>query len=443
MKIKRIEICGFKSFVDKTSISFPGPDHLDRRPERVRKVERGRRDPVGHGRAVGQAPAWPRHGGRHLRGLRVARPGRFRRGVAVVRRAEPERRRGGGGRGLGRGQTRRDRRDPAALPGRAERLSIERRSVAAARRGRVLPRHRGRLEGLRHHRAGANRVHRLVAAGGSPRPHRRGGRNHALQVQEEGGRAPDGLDAAAPPAGDRHRRRDRGASPLAAAAGAEGRALQALQGRAARSRPLVVVAALSRSSRRREVGDRRARRGARAPRSRRRRAGGRGGGGRGRAAVGRRRGERAGDGQGRSVRAVEPGAARNAAGGAPRVGGDRADVARRGRAQGGGGAAGAGDRARRRRGRDLRPAVGDRRRRRAARARVRSGSPFSRCASRGPHRGARRARRGGRRDGLGQRAPGPPRGGADGGDGAARGSGRAARPGWQARRTPRTSGCRR
>ncbi len=48
------------------------------------------------------------------------------------------------------------------------------------------------------------------------------------------------------------------------------------------------------------------------------------------------------------------------------VGGDRADVARRGRAQGGGGAAGAGHRARRRRRGDRGPAVGDRRRRRAA-----------------------------------------------------------------------------
>ena len=54
-------------------ISFPDPITSIVGPERLRQVEHRRRHPLGHGRAVGQAPARPRHGGRDLRRLREPR----------------------------------------------------------------------------------------------------------------------------------------------------------------------------------------------------------------------------------------------------------------------------------------------------------------------------------------------------------------------------------
>ena len=80
-------------------------------------------------------------------------------------------------------------------------------------------------------------------------PHRRGGRHHALQVEEEGGREEDGLDArstccACPTFSRRSRSRW-----VAAAAGAEGGALQAVHGELQGPRSVVVGAALPRTPR--------------------------------------------------------------------------------------------------------------------------------------------------------------------------------------------------
>ena len=87
MRIKRLEICGFKSFVDRTVLTFDDPITGVVGPERMRQVEHRRRHSLGHGRAVRQAPARPRHGGRHLQRLRVARPGGHGRGLHHLRYA--------------------------------------------------------------------------------------------------------------------------------------------------------------------------------------------------------------------------------------------------------------------------------------------------------------------------------------------------------------------
>ena len=65
---------GFKSFVDRTVLAVRTRHHRHRRPQRLRQVERRRRDALGDGRAVAAPPARQGHGGRDLRGLRgVAR----------------------------------------------------------------------------------------------------------------------------------------------------------------------------------------------------------------------------------------------------------------------------------------------------------------------------------------------------------------------------------
>ena len=86
MRIKRVEIIGFKSFCDRAVVQHRRVDHGRGRTERVRQVQHRRRDPLVHGRAERQAPARQGDGGRHLRGHRVARPGADGRGLADVRR---------------------------------------------------------------------------------------------------------------------------------------------------------------------------------------------------------------------------------------------------------------------------------------------------------------------------------------------------------------------
>ena len=72
MRIKQIELNGFKSFMERTVLELPLGRDGHRRAERLRQVERRRRHPLGAGRAEPEAPARRRHGGRHLRGQRRA-----------------------------------------------------------------------------------------------------------------------------------------------------------------------------------------------------------------------------------------------------------------------------------------------------------------------------------------------------------------------------------
>ena len=60
--------------------------HRHRRPERLRKIERPRRHPLGARRAIGQGAARRRNGGRHFQRHRLAQAGRHRRGFADLHR---------------------------------------------------------------------------------------------------------------------------------------------------------------------------------------------------------------------------------------------------------------------------------------------------------------------------------------------------------------------
>ena len=258
MKIKRIEICGFKSFVDKTTISFPGSDHVDRRTQRLRQVERRRLDPLGHGRAVGQAPARPRHGGRDLRRLGEPRPA----GMAEVSLTFDSS-------GLDQDVA------PGGVPWGAaapEEIVVTRRLYRDGNSEYLLNGVPSRLRDVVEFFLGTgvgSKAYAIIEQGRigfivSSRPEdRRGLIDEAagitkLQGEEEGGGAPDGLDAPAPAARLRHHQRDRGAVAVAAAAGAEGGALQALQERAQGSRSMVGGAALPRTPGGGEVAGRRA-----------------------------------------------------------------------------------------------------------------------------------------------------------------------------------------
>ena len=130
--------------------------HRGRRPQRLRQVERRRRDALGDGRAVAAAPARQGHGGRDLRGLRGPRPRRH-------------------GRGRAHASTTADGTAPPAFAAYAE-IQISRRlyrtgeseylinktPVPPARRAGLLPRHRHRHQGL--HDRGAGQIAEIVSA---------------------------------------------------------------------------------------------------------------------------------------------------------------------------------------------------------------------------------------------------------------------------------------
>ena len=74
LKLKKVQILGFKSFCDRTEVQLAGERHRRHRgAERMRQVEHLGRDHLGAGRAVGQEPARHQDGRRHLcreRGIR-------------------------------------------------------------------------------------------------------------------------------------------------------------------------------------------------------------------------------------------------------------------------------------------------------------------------------------------------------------------------------------
>ena len=69
MRLTKLKIAGFKSFVDPTTVTFPSSLTRRRRSERLRKVQHHRRGALGDGRDLRQASARRIDGRRHLQRL--------------------------------------------------------------------------------------------------------------------------------------------------------------------------------------------------------------------------------------------------------------------------------------------------------------------------------------------------------------------------------------
>ncbi len=200
--------------------------HLHRRPERVRQVQRGRRDALGPRRAEPEDPPWQQDGGRHLPRLGLAQDGGHGRGQPrLQQRRRPQRavERGGGG--------------PAAVPDRGERVPAQHQRVPPARRAGSLRGHRGQSQGLRAHGPGAPQPRADRQAVGAPPVHRGGGGHRPLQaaaLRDPGQARRDAAQHAAAA------RRDGGGAAAALvdrAPGPQGPAVQGAPVRAAGSRP--------------------------------------------------------------------------------------------------------------------------------------------------------------------------------------------------------------
>jgi chromosome segregation ATPase len=132
LKIKRIEICGFKSFVDKTTISFPDPITSIVGPNGC-----GKSNVVDAIRWVmGEQSAKHLRGrameGRDLRGSESRGPAGLAEVSLTFDASGLDSGAAPGGVPVGRGGARGDRGDAPALPRRQQRVPAQRRSVALA-----------------------------------------------------------------------------------------------------------------------------------------------------------------------------------------------------------------------------------------------------------------------------------------------------------------------
>ena len=280
MRLQRLEIAGFKSFPDRSELTFDTRRDRHRRAQRLRQEQRRRCDHLGARRAERQEPARRSHGGRDLRRQRRAQAdgrggsaaaARRRRRRACPATAMPVRsasRRTQRGRHAGRGELLVGRRRSRSLEepplivrdvelmrrlyrsGESEYL-IDGEVVPAAGRAGPADGRRPRHQGVRGHRAGEDRPDPQRAADRSPAADRGGGRRHEVQEPAPRRGAEARGRAAEPDARRRHRLRGREAARRAEAAGGEGAALPAAARRAAALGEGAVRAALPRCSARR------------------------------------------------------------------------------------------------------------------------------------------------------------------------------------------------
>ena len=201
MKIKKLEVCGFKSFVDRTVLHFDhevtcivGPNGCGKSNivDAIRWAMGEQSAKTLRGRGMDDVI----FAGAESRGR-----GRLRRGHDHVRQQRPASR---------RPSTTTTPRSPSRAgsiaTGNSEYL-INKTQVRLMDVTEPVPRHRRRPQVVvLDRRAGPHRLDRLGQAARPAHADRRGRRHHQVQGQEDRGRAQDGIHAAEPAA---RRRRDR------------------------------------------------------------------------------------------------------------------------------------------------------------------------------------------------------------------------------------------
>ena len=218
MRLTKIKLAGFKSFVDPTSVGFPTQPGRRGRAQRLRQVQHHRRGALGHGRDLRQAPARRLDGRRHLQRLGHAQAGGHRLGRADLRQQRRQARRRVrrlfGGLAQARGLA---RRPVVVLP--------QRRALPAQGHHAAVPRHGPRLAQLRDHRAGHDLARDRGARPTTCAPSSRRRPASRATRSAAGDREPHRAHAREPRAPDRPARRGREAVPAPAAPGGHGAAL--------------------------------------------------------------------------------------------------------------------------------------------------------------------------------------------------------------------------